>query len=61
MGSADMGVNAGDVDRRAAEAQRSAAGQLRRQFLAGVPHRIFPRRDVTLVSPFLEISLGPVR
>jgi hypothetical protein len=27
----------------------------------GFPHGIFPRRPVALISPFLKISLGPLR
>jgi hypothetical protein len=54
-------ANAGDIDRSAAVTPRTAAGQLRRQLHASVPHRIFPRRGVTLVPPFLEIGIGERR
>jgi hypothetical protein len=47
-----------DIDSCTAVASRSSAGQLRRQLHAGVPHGIFPRREVTLVSPVLEVGTG---
>jgi hypothetical protein len=58
MGGADVTWHAGYIDRSAAVAPRSAAGQLRRHFHAGVPHGIFSRRGVTLISPFLEVGTG---
>jgi hypothetical protein len=58
VGGADELANAGDINRGAAITSRTAAGQLRRQLYASIPHRIFPCRRVTLLTPFLEVGIG---
>jgi hypothetical protein len=49
------------IEDLAAGASHKGAGFLRRQFLAGCPHGIFPRGPIPLIAPRLEISLGSFR
>src|SRR6266581_28220 len=66
-----LGGDVGDVDQCILEAvaikhlaagtAHHRAGLLRWQFLAGFPHRIFPRGPISLIAPSLKIGIGPVR
>src|SRR5260370_42397030 len=44
-----------------ARARHQRTRRLRRHPLASFPHRIFALGPIPLISPFLEIGLGPIR
>ena len=52
---------ASDIDLYAAEAARLSVRALCRHLHAGIPHGVFPRAPVALVTPSLEVSFCPRR
>ncbi len=49
------------IEHLAARAPHEGRWRLRRQLLAGLPHRIFPRDPVLCITPSLKIGLGSFR
>src|SRR5467141_1923075 len=62
VGDVDQGIlEAVAIKHLAAGTAHHRAGLLRRQPLARVPQRVFPRGTISLITPRLEISLGSFR
>src|SRR3982074_998593 len=62
VGDVDQGIlEAVAIKHLAARTAHHRAGLLRRQPLARVPQRVFPRGPIPLITPRLEISLGSLR
>ena len=60
MSGTDVIVHVGDCDLRAAETEGAIVLRLCRQFQSGVPHGVFPGREVALIAPRLKVFLGMV-